>query len=318
MPNAILNGSTNSFTLGDFDLFTTAKLSNHLSFLAELLITSDFSNEFGAELDRMMLTYKANDYFKVSLGRFNTAIGYYSNGFQRARFFQTATGRPLMFTDEDDGGILPVHSVGMTASGLVPSGALGLHWVAEVANGRSANSLSDQSGNTEDVQNFVDENNGKAVNFGLMVSPPKLQGFQAGISFYRDKLRPTGMAPMSEQIPSAHIVFVRTNFEILNEAAMVRHAYEGGGHVWNSLTGYTQLSRKVGRYRPYFRYDFQHVPKTEPLLGHYGQVGAANGPSLGVRYDFADYAGIKFQYGRLLQPGLPWTSDYQVQVAFAF
>ena len=82
MSNGILHGAPNSFTVGDFDLFTTAKISDHLSFLAELLITSDFSNSFSAELDRMMLTYKANDYFKVSLGKFNTAIGYYSNGFQ--------------------------------------------------------------------------------------------------------------------------------------------------------------------------------------------------------------------------------------------
>jgi hypothetical protein len=318
MSNGILHGAPNSFTVGDFDLFTTAKISDHLSFLAELLITSDFSNSFSAELDRMMLTYKANDYFKVSLGKFNTAIGYYSNGFHRARYFQTATGRPLMFADEDAGGILPVHSVGLTSSGKLPTGPLGLHWVAEVANGRASRSLTDPEGNVVDVQNFVDENNGKAVNFALMASPPSLHGFQVGASFYRDKLHPSPLPDMSEHITSAHIVFVRTNFEFLNEAAMVRHAYTASSQEWKSVTAYTQLSRKFGNYRPYFRYDYQNTPDTEPLFGQYGQMGRADGPSIGVRYDLADYAGMKLQYGRLSQRNLPWTNSFQIQFAFAF
>ena len=318
MPEATLHGSTHSFTVGDFDLFTTAKISDRLSFLTELLFTSDFTNSFGAEIDRMMLTYKVNDSLKVSLGKFNTAIGYYSNAFHRARYFQTATGRPLMFADEDNGGILPIHSVGLSLSGKVPSGPLGLHWVAEVANGRASNSLSDEHGDVVDVQNFVDENNTKAVNFALMASPPALRGFQVGVSFYRDILRPTPFPEMSEHITSAHIVLVRTGFEFLNEAAMVRHAYTGGGHEWKSVTAYTQISRRFWHYRPYLRYDYQNAPKTEPLFGRYGQMGRSEGPSFGVRYDLADYAGLKLQYGRLSQRNFPWTNDFQIQFAFAF
>jgi hypothetical protein len=318
LPNAILKGSTYSFSLGDLDLFTTARISDRLSFLAELLITSDFTNSFGAEIDRMMLNYKVSDYFKIGVGKYNTAIGYYSNAFHRARYFQTATGRPLMFADEDAGGILPVHSVGVTTSGKLPSGPLGLHWVAEVANGRASTSLTDPSGSVVDVQNFVDENNTKAVNFALMAAPPAWRGFQVGASFYRDRLRPEPLPDMSQHIMSAHLVFVRTNFEILNEAAIVRHAYVGSGHVWKSLTSYTQLSRKFGSYRPYFRYDYQNTPKTEPLFGRFGQMGRSDGPSVGVRYDLADYAGLKLQYGRLSQRDLGWTNDFQIQVAFAF
>jgi hypothetical protein len=47
-------------------------------------------------------------------------------------------------------------------------------------------------------------------------------------------------------------------------------------------------------------------------------MGRSDGPSLGVRYDLADYAGLKFQYGRLSQRDLGWTNDFQIQVAFAF
>ncbi len=117
LPAGGLTGSTTSFSLGDFDLFVNARIGSHLSVLGELLITSDFSNEFSAEMDRLMLTYSANKYFKISGGKYHTAIGYYTNEFYRARYFQTTTGAPILFTDEDDGEILPVRSsIGLTAT----------------------------------------------------------------------------------------------------------------------------------------------------------------------------------------------------------
>ena len=44
-----------------------------------------------------------------------------------------------MYLFEDSGGILPVHMVGVSLTGAVPNtDKLGLHWVAEVGNGRSS------------------------------------------------------------------------------------------------------------------------------------------------------------------------------------
>jgi len=63
-----------------------------------------------------------------------------------------------MFSDEDNGGILPVHQVGVTVQGEIPSGSLGLHYIGEIANGRAF------SMSSTDVQNFADRDNMKAVN----------------------------------------------------------------------------------------------------------------------------------------------------------
>src|SRR5207248_2601980 len=155
LPEGGVPASKNSFNIGDLSLFITSQLTQKLSFYSELLITSDFTNQFGAELDRMVLQYKANDNFEVGVGKYNTALGYYTNAFHRARFFQTATGRPFIYSDEDNGGVLPVHSLGLTTTGKVPSGKLGLHWVAEISNGRASDPL------VAPIQNYADENNHK-------------------------------------------------------------------------------------------------------------------------------------------------------------
>jgi hypothetical protein len=310
LPAGGLAGSTESFSLGDFDLFVNARLGSHLSVLGELLITSDFTNEFSAEMDRLMLTYTANKYFQISAGKYHTAIGYYTNEFYRARYFQTATGVPIMFTDEDDGGILPVHSIGLTATGAIPSGPLGLHWIAEVANGTGS-----QNPNAEPIQNFVDENNGKAVNFALAARPEAIEGLDIGASGYRDMLHPAGLGAVEERIYSAHAAMVRPHLELIAEGALLQHDLEWTNLRINTFTAYTQASYKIRRIRPYFRYDYQNVPTSDPI---FALLGRRDGPSLGARYDFTDFVGFKLQYGLLGVRSGPSTSAVQAQLAFAF
>ncbi len=308
LPPGGLAGSSQSFNLGDFDLFVNTRMGDHLSALAELLVTSDFSNEFSAEMDRLMLTYTANKYFKISAGKYHTAIGYYTNAFYRARYFQTATGAPILFTDEDDGGIIPLHGIGLSATGELPSGRLGLHWVAEVSNGVSHR-------NVEPIQNFVDENNGKAVNFALYARPEGVQGVDIGGSFYRDLQHPEGLGSIEQRIYSAHAAMVRPHLELIAEGVLLQHDLLSINHNFNTVSVYGQASYKFGKVRPYFRYEYQNIPASDPI---FGAIGRMSGPSLGARYDFSDFAAFKLQYGLLGVRSGPSTNAFQAQLAFAF
>ena len=314
LPVGGLPGSTQSFGVGDFDLFVNSNIGAHMRVLSEVLVTSDFTNTFSAEIDRLMLTYTFNKYLSVTTGKFNTAIGFYTNEFHRARYFQTATSRPLMFTDEDAGGILPVHSIGMSATGAIPSGALGLHWVAEVANGTG--SQGSQNSAIEPVQNFVDENNGKATNFALYARPEAISGLQVGGSFYRDTLHPAGLLAFNEHIYSAYAALVRPRLELLAESILLQHQSMSSGATFNTTSSYLQASYKMmGFLRPYLRYEYQNVPASDPI---FGILGRENGPSAGVRFDLNDFSCLKLQYGRLTQrTGLP-ANDIQAQVAIVF
>jgi hypothetical protein len=123
-----LPSSNSVFRAGEFDLFMTSKLSEKWSFVGELVIGTDQSNEWGLDMERYQLTYRANPNFEISAGRYHTAIGYYNTAFHHGTWFQTAAGRPFMYYFEDSGGLLPVHSVGVTATGLMPgTGSLNLH-----------------------------------------------------------------------------------------------------------------------------------------------------------------------------------------------
>ena len=127
--------SNSTFRAGEFDLFMTSQLSDNLSFLTEFVASSDQTNAFGIDMERFQLTYRPSKYFEISGGRFHTDIGYYNTAFHHGTWFSTATGRPFMYYFEDSGGPLPVHELGITTTGYIPSGKMDLHWTAEIGNG---------------------------------------------------------------------------------------------------------------------------------------------------------------------------------------
>ncbi len=300
-----------TFQSGEFDLFMTSKLSDTINFLSEVIIGSDATNDWGVDIERLQLSYKPSDYFQISGGRYHTAIGYYNTAFHHGTWFQTATGRPFLFLFEDSGGILPVHSVGITTAGLVPgTGKLGLHWIAEVSNGRTS------SPDRAPVQNFLSDKNHKAFNLAFYSKPDWLPGLQVGGSYYRDRLVPASLPHINQSIESAYVVYTTPVWEFLNEGIFLRHKPDGQSRVFNTAGFYTQISRKFGKYyRPYFRYQYVNVPGGDLV---YPQVGRQDGPSVGMRFDFTNYAALKFQYNRLYQRGLPPGNGFDGQVAFTF
>ena len=280
-------GQTTSFGLGELNLFITSNISDRFKFLTELVFELHRNNNFEEDLERVLLEYSVNDYLKLSAGRYHSAIGYYNTAYHHTTWFQTTTERPFLFKYEDQEGILPIHNVGVVASGLIPSRKLGLHYVAEVGNGRASSSLRAQA-----VQNFVDENNHKSLNLALFARPEAIPDSQIGISVYRDVLYPLNSVRISETIVDAYAVLSRPSFEWLNEALLIRHAPQGL-HVYETPGFYSQISKAFGPYRPYLRYEYVNAPSNEPV---FPQVGLRTGPSVGIRLEAGKSVALKLQY----------------------
>lgn len=283
-------GTTNSFALGQTDLFITSVLSRRIDMLSEVVFEADTNNNMGVDLERMLLRYSFNDYFKLSAGRYHTAIGFYNTAYHHSTWMQTAIDRPFIFQFEDDGGILPIHNVGLSATGIIPSGNLGLHYVAEIGNGRASRTPLEEA-----VQNRVSDHNGKAFNLALFARPQMLPGLQFGASYYHDSLVPEGFPTVHEQIAAAHVVYQGTHFEFLNEALLIRHSWAATPAAFNTPAFYTQISEGIGLFRPYFRYQYLNASDVEPI---FGDVGRRNGPSFGFRYDIGEFASFKTEYDR--------------------
>jgi outer membrane murein-binding lipoprotein Lpp len=307
-------GPTSTFEFGEFDMFATARLTDHISALAEILFTSSLDNSVSVDIERLSLKYHQNDYFNATIGRIHTAIGYYNTAFNRGDYFQTATGRPTMFEFDDQGGFLPLQDLGIVLNGQIPSGKVGLNYVFEVTNGRS------YGASVEPVQNNSDQNNSKAVNFGLSAKPEKVPGLTVGFSYRHDYLSDVFNLHVSETIPVVYAVFTNSKYEWLNEAMYVTHKVPSGA-AFHTTGFYSQFSRKFGHYRPYFRYDYVNSPANDPIYDNpleFPPVERVNGPTVGLRWDFTRYTAVKLQYVREAERGEVSTNGGNAQFDFTF
>ncbi len=219
-----------------------------------------------------------------------------------------------MYYFEDSGGVLPVHEVGVTTTGLVPgSGKFNLHWTAEVGNG-SAEFGTPLFG--DGVENFASDRNRKDVNLAISSRPEWFDGLQVGASYLRGNLLPAnGSPPVNQAISSAYAVFINSKWEFMNEVVLLQHQVTDGGRSYNSPLGYTQLAYRFGKYHPYFRFQEVNIPNNDPVAAFKGRY---EGPSAGVRVDIFSYAALKLQYNRVyLREGAP-QNGIELQTAFTF
>jgi hypothetical protein len=296
-------------------------MSDRFKFLSEVVFEAGPHNYFGSvqgpantfsvDIERYLVQYSYNDYLNISMGRGHTAIGYYNTAYHHSSWLQTTTDRPELFSFEDDGGILPVHTVGVSASGAIPSGSLGLHYVAEIGNGRESRTpLAVQP-----VQNEISDLNHKAFNLALFARPDAARGLQTGFSVYHDLLAPANAPTVGETILAGHAVLIRPKYEWLSEAVLDRHTVNGTGQTFNTPAFYTLVSRQLGSFRPYFRYQYINVGKNEPI---FPDVGLSYGPSLGVRYDASESVALKLQYDHYSMRDQPAVSGLNLQLGYTF
>jgi hypothetical protein len=300
------------FTLGEADLFASEQLSSRLTALIEVVFETDNQSQVEQvpiNLERLLLQVRGNQYFNLDIGSYRTAVGFYNMAFLRGSWLQTALSRPLLFTFEDDGGFLPLHNVGVSANGILPSGGLGLHYVVEVGSSRNVgqNSLlpSDPADNA-------------AVNVALYARPSVLPGFQAGFSSYHDRFSPYLGDILDRSVWTGYAVYQGHGIEFLNEAALAtfRNSAISYGRV---PAGYSQIAYRVApAWTPYFRYEYANanghdVGSLPRLFTPWRSVELG-----GVRYDLNEFTAIKFEIGHetsWLQPA--WIRA-AVQVAFTF
>ena len=320
-------GSAGSFYTGDFGLFLTSRLTDKTGVLGELDFEEGDAQSFKIDLRRMLLKCDLSDHFKFSFGRFQTTIGYYNWAFRSAAWLQTTADRPLVMEFATDGGILPTQAVGVSVTGSIPSGKLGMHYVAEY--GSSDTIRPDITGDGL----FNDENNSNLVNIGAYFEPDFVRGLRFGGSIYHDRISdlvinasgasvslPGEPAPdtrWEQTIVNGHVVYIAKGIEFLNEGFLIRHALIGGSALdtFHTSAFYTQISKKFSRIRPFARYQYVNASSRNQI---FDDIGYRAGPSVGARFDLNDYLAIKAQLDHTLRRGLPDIDGLHLQLSGTF
>ena len=327
----------NRFWLGELDFYVSAQIAANTSIVSENVLGADqATNNWTLEAERIFIDYRVNSYLNLIAGRMHTEIGYYNTAFHHGTWFETDTHRPWFLEFEDSGGILPVHLVGVSADGAVPSGSANIHYWVQIGNGRSYDPA--QSAQNPTQADHVD-NGRKAVNIALTAKPTWAPGFQLGAGFYHQVVSPQAVVPgegieglatvptlnplasASETISNVSLIYTgKDGWNFLNEAFVIGHK-PTGDVTHHTVAAYSELSKKTGDWTPYARFTYVNSPASDPVYNLIQTTGLRYGPTFGLRYDFTDYACVKLQYDLTYesheQETAP-TDDVTFQVGFTF
>ena len=312
------HGAKSGFSEGQFVLHLNSNLSEKVTVLGELSLTARTdagigtppAPGFNVEVERSIIRFEQNDYFKVSFGRYHTPINYWNTEFHHGQWLQTTVSRPEMA--QFGGKFIPVHFVGALVEGAVPAGGLNLNYDAGVGNGRGA--IISRAGD------FGDNNNNRAWLVNLFARPDHPFGLQFGASVYRDKIMPATGLNAREWIQSGHIVWRKENPEFIAEFANVTHeTIAGRPYTFNSQAWYVQTAYRLPGiavlWKPYYRFEYIHIPKADPIFA--GVPGLA-GSVAGVRYDITSFAALKLEYRNQKRPDQVRVNGIFAQTSFTF
>ena len=168
----------NFFSLGEFDLFMTSKLSNRISFLNETVFEFERSGDVEIDIERLLIHYDVNNLLKIDVGKFHLPLGYWNLNYHHGVWLQTTMDRPAIVEFEDNGGPIPMHGTGIQLSGSALLEGFDLNYACAISNGRGVN--------TTQQQMTGDFNDKKAISLQFEVQPHIAEGLRLGPSVYYD------------------------------------------------------------------------------------------------------------------------------------
>jgi len=312
------------FNLGQFILHISSPLSEKVSVFTETSFTAQAGPQataYNLDVERLIIRYDYNDFFKLSFGRYHTPISYWNVAFHHGTWLQTTIARPEMI--RFGGRFQPVHFLGMLAEGNIPSGSLGLGYNAGLGNGRAGNIA--RPGDSGDV------NSNRAWVASVFSRPAALNGLQVGGGIYGDLISPvpelTGNPQFRELITSAHIVYTKETPEFLAEFAHVRHRNAFTQTEFNSDAAYVQVAYRLpgeaSKWKPYYRFEWSNINPNDPLFSVATQpapmVDDLTGSTVGVRYDITSLAAFKAEYRHTARKATePVINGFFLQTCFTF
>lgn len=286
-------GSNSGFNMGQFVVHFASALSAKVSYFGEVSFTAE-PTTYALAVERSIIRYDYNDYFKLSFGKYHTPVGYWNAAFHHGAWLQTTIDRPEMV--KFGGSLIPVHFVGAQAEGNIPSGGLGLGYNLGLGNGRS--SPFSKAGDSGDV------NSNRAWVANVYARPARLYGLQVGGSFYGDKVSTTPGTYFNEWIAAADVVWTKEHPEVLAEYANVHHRDLVTSQTFNTTSYYVQVGYRLpweaNKWKPYYRFEYIHRPGIEPVWDFSSTPSVLDlvGSTVGVRYDITNFAAFKGEYRR--------------------
>ncbi len=300
-------GRESAFGVGQYNLYITSKVTDRLSFLGETVFEFDeASSSFVVDVERVIAQYALDDHFRLAAGKVHTPLGYWSNAYHHGLVMQPTISRPQTVEFEDDGGLLPTHTVGALFSGRDLSPAhIGFDLM--VGNGLGNRPTSDDLNAARSVTMSVHSQATSNLRLGL--STYRVRAV-AGTPTRKNDALP---ASITQTIGSGFVAYFSDRVEAVVEGHELSNRSEGrtsNSPAWFVYAGLRVREKLV----PYLLHESTRIGENDPYFPGEQTRRAA----LGLRWEEAATAVYKLELRDIERRDRPRASELALQLALAF
>jgi hypothetical protein len=273
----------------------------------------------GVDVERLFVGWHA-ERFSIDAGRTHAELGYWNNAFHGGRWLQLPVERPRAVRFENEGGILPIHWIGVTGQWRpFVDGDRQVELCASIGNGRGDN--------VDDILTEGDNDGFKSALVRIGLKGFGARDLRVGVSGAFDRIRAlpamaTSAAatrpalpdtPLLEAIGNAYLAYRGPGLTLISEAYEIVHTTSGtspatGGMVehWSTFDAYALVGYRFGDYVPYVLGEIRRTPPVglDPFFFPDPAVPLADAAILtnfreitaGVRWDLTAWSALKVEY----------------------
>jgi hypothetical protein len=282
--------------IGALDIFLNPQLGEHTRSLFELTFEVNEKGQVEPDLERAQIGYQFSDAATIWIGRFHTPFGYYNTAFHHGQEIATSLRRPRFLLFEDQGGVMPNHTVGawLTGADRLPGGKL--TYDIFVGNGQAIS-----SGEIDPRSGGVDH--GSAIYGGNLgyVFGDALNGLKVGVSAFRSRVSDDVQVGRITQVDNAGVYFAydTDRFEYLGEYYRFNDRdVTDGGPAHRSSAGFLQLAWRRPFATPYVRYERAVLDQDDNFFALQNNGMSYYRAALGLRFDLDPASALKLEFGR--------------------
>ena len=280
--------------VGELDFFLTPRLGSRTRALFELNFEVGADGAVGVDLERAQIGYQFADSATVWLGRFHTPYGYYNTAFHHGKQIATAVRRPRFIEFEDDGGVMPAHTVGAWLTGSQRVGDEKVAYDVFIGNSQRI------TGGKLDMNNAGNTHGSTIVgaNLGVLLSGA-LDGLKVGVDVFQTRIEDEDVTPSyATQVRSfgAYAAYDTDSWEDIAEF----HVFDNDdltGHTGThrSDAGFVQIGYRAGRYTPYARYERGAFQQSDHFFAAQTIGSSYYRTALGLRFDVDLVSSLKLE-----------------------
>jgi len=312
------------FLMNNFDLYFNPQISSRDRVIVELLYETN-NGAYVTDVERMQIGHSFGDFLFLWAGRFHTPYGYWNTEFHHGAQLQTSVMRPKFVNFEDDGGILPAHSVGLWATGILGQ----LQYDFYVANGSKIDlSATPAAGSPGELNPNImsDDNNGPLIGFNVSQKFKDdtlrlgLHGYTQGVSVYDGDAK---TARAQSMMFGGFAVLDNGKFESITEyySFSDKNEFAADRGSYSSWAGFTQLAYNRKKYSYFARYERSVLDQNDYYFINQRSGRSYSRLAGGVKYNLSPDICIKFELLNSMQEESSGTIKYnegKVQYALYF